>query len=244
GVPARLVIGYTTGTYDEAHQRFVVTESDAHSWPEIYFPGYGWIRFEPTGGRTGLDRPASTASSIEVPQLDLVQPVSPFPGSVYLRTALFTLIGLLLLIMTILLFWNFSEPWRLVRLPAGAAVQRIYRQIYRHAHRLEDRLPTGATPVELSQSLVKKIERLQVETQWVSYYEKARSELDSIVAIYNRHIYSTHAADAHDQQRTIRAWRRLRRRLILARLAYKLPIMQILMRHLYKSGTISIHNSD
>lgn len=244
GIPARLAIGYATGTYDEAHQRFVVTEADAHSWPEIYFPGYGWIRFEPTGGRSGLDRPASTANSIEVPQIDLAQTVSSFPGSIYLKAALFTLAGLLLLILTVLLFWNFSEPWRLVRLPAGAAVQRIYRQIYRNAHRLEDRLPMGATTVELSQSLVEKIERLQVETQWVGYFEKARLELDSITAIYNRDVYSLHAANSHDQHRTIRAWSRLRRRLILASLAYKLPIMRILMRHLYKSGTISIHKSD
>jgi transglutaminase-like putative cysteine protease len=48
GVPTRLVSGFGPGSYDEQQHRFVVTESDAHIWPEVYFPTYGWIVFEPT----------------------------------------------------------------------------------------------------------------------------------------------------------------------------------------------------
>jgi transglutaminase-like putative cysteine protease len=48
GVPVRLVNGYGPGSYDEQQHRFVVRESDAHTWPEVYFPTYGWIPFEPT----------------------------------------------------------------------------------------------------------------------------------------------------------------------------------------------------
>ncbi len=93
GLPARLVIGYATGTYDEAHQRFVVTEADAHSWPEIYFPGYGWIRFEPTGGGlilTALHRPP-VPSIFHRSMLPNQQ--GPFRGFFILRIALFTLTG-------------------------------------------------------------------------------------------------------------------------------------------------------
>ena len=243
GLPARLVIGYATGTYDEAHQRFVVTEADAHSWPEIYFPGYGWIRFEPTGGRSGLDRPASTAGSIEVPQVDLAQTVSPFPGGIYFKVALFTLASLVLLALGSLLVWNFSESWRLVKLPAGAAIRQVYHQIHQYAHRLADRPLTGATPAEISRSLVDQIERLQAETQWVAYFENARSDLEGITAIYSQHIYSPHPVNRQSQQNTIHAWSALRRRLLLVQLAHKLPIMRILMRQLTKSGTISTHRS-
>ncbi len=38
GLPARLVVGYATGTYDPSQARYVVTEADAHSWVEVYFP--------------------------------------------------------------------------------------------------------------------------------------------------------------------------------------------------------------
>jgi hypothetical protein len=240
GLPARLVIGYATGTYDEAHQRFVVTEADAHSWPEIYFPGYGWIRFEPTGGRPDLDRPASTASSIEVPQVDFPQTGMAFTGMFYIKAALFALIGLVVLVLTGLLFWNFSEPWRLASTPAGAAIQQIYRQIHHDTLRLEGHLLPGVTPAELNQTLVKKITRVEDETQWVGYFENARMELESIIAIYNQHMYSAHAASRDGQQRTVHTWSVLRRRLLLLRIACRLPIMRKLMRHFAKSGTISI----
>ena len=66
GVPARLAMGYASGSYDSANQRYLVTEADAHSWAEIYFPGYGWVEFEPTGGLPEVQRPGS--SSFQPPQ--------------------------------------------------------------------------------------------------------------------------------------------------------------------------------
>jgi hypothetical protein len=57
GVPARLVEGFTTGTYDAATNAYVVREQDAHAWVEVYFPGYGWIEFEPTPSQPPFPRP-------------------------------------------------------------------------------------------------------------------------------------------------------------------------------------------
>jgi hypothetical protein len=47
-VPARLVNGFQTGSYNRIGKDFVVRARDAHSWVEVYFPGYGWIPFDPT----------------------------------------------------------------------------------------------------------------------------------------------------------------------------------------------------
>jgi transglutaminase-like putative cysteine protease len=47
GLPARVVLGYTHPPADRAG-RFTVTTNDAHSWVEVYFPGQGWIPFDPT----------------------------------------------------------------------------------------------------------------------------------------------------------------------------------------------------
>jgi transglutaminase-like putative cysteine protease len=47
GIPARVAIGFTSGTAVAAGS-WLVTTHDAHSWPELYFQGYGWLRFEPT----------------------------------------------------------------------------------------------------------------------------------------------------------------------------------------------------
>jgi transglutaminase-like putative cysteine protease len=46
-IPARMIRGYTTGT-PVGKYSYVVTSGDSHVWPEIYFTGYGWMRFEPT----------------------------------------------------------------------------------------------------------------------------------------------------------------------------------------------------
>ena len=47
GIPARLAVGYSTGEWDEDQGAYVVRSANAHSWPEAYFPTFGWIPFEP-----------------------------------------------------------------------------------------------------------------------------------------------------------------------------------------------------
>jgi hypothetical protein len=47
-IPARWAQGYAGGTLDPEQGGYLVRQSVAHSWPEAYFPGYGWQRFEPT----------------------------------------------------------------------------------------------------------------------------------------------------------------------------------------------------
>jgi hypothetical protein len=48
GVPARVVGGFSPGTYDHRRREWVVRDYDAHSWVEAYFPGSGWVTFDPT----------------------------------------------------------------------------------------------------------------------------------------------------------------------------------------------------
>jgi transglutaminase-like putative cysteine protease len=51
-IPTRLVQGFLPGT--RIGNVETVTNRDAHAWVEVYFPGYGWIPFDPTGGGVGL----------------------------------------------------------------------------------------------------------------------------------------------------------------------------------------------
>ncbi len=48
GIPARLVTGYTPGTVHPLTGLLEVRNSDAHAWVEVFFPGVGWVEFEPT----------------------------------------------------------------------------------------------------------------------------------------------------------------------------------------------------
>jgi transglutaminase-like putative cysteine protease len=71
GIPSRVVVGYTQGSFSGS-DNWQVKTSDAHAWPELFFPGAGWLRFEPTppdstgqqpGQATAVPPPYSTPAS-------------------------------------------------------------------------------------------------------------------------------------------------------------------------------------
>ena len=47
-IPSRMVTGFHGGEFNDLTGQYVVRASDAHSWVEAYFPGSGWISFDPT----------------------------------------------------------------------------------------------------------------------------------------------------------------------------------------------------
>ena len=49
GIPSRVAVGFTSGELVEGVWR--VTDHDAHAWVEVWFPGQGWVAFDPTPGR-------------------------------------------------------------------------------------------------------------------------------------------------------------------------------------------------
>jgi transglutaminase-like putative cysteine protease len=55
GIPARLAVGFAQG--EREGSEYIVRRNDAHAWPEVYFPGVGWVEFEPTGNQPALSRP-------------------------------------------------------------------------------------------------------------------------------------------------------------------------------------------
>jgi hypothetical protein len=61
GIPARVVAGYTSGTYDVKQHEWLIHGFDAHLWTQVYFAGYGWVNFEPSAHFSPFTRP--TASS-------------------------------------------------------------------------------------------------------------------------------------------------------------------------------------
>ena len=48
GIPARMVNGFLTGEYNDVGENYIVRAQDAHTWVEVYFPGVGWVDFDPT----------------------------------------------------------------------------------------------------------------------------------------------------------------------------------------------------
>jgi transglutaminase-like putative cysteine protease len=60
GIPTRVAVGFSSGTYDAAKGAWIVTDHDAHAWVEVWFAGYGWLPFDPT---TSAGRPEQGALS-------------------------------------------------------------------------------------------------------------------------------------------------------------------------------------
>jgi transglutaminase-like putative cysteine protease len=49
GVPARVVTGYQGGVLNPLGDYLIVRQSEAHAWSEVWLPGAGWVRIDPTG---------------------------------------------------------------------------------------------------------------------------------------------------------------------------------------------------
>jgi transglutaminase-like putative cysteine protease len=54
GIPARVGAGFTTGRYNVNRGEWTVADTNAHTWVEVWFAGYGWLPFDPTPGRGRL----------------------------------------------------------------------------------------------------------------------------------------------------------------------------------------------
>jgi protein-glutamine gamma-glutamyltransferase len=63
GIPARVGAGFTTGHYNAERGEWTVSDTNAHTWVEAWFAGYGWLPFDPTPGRGRL-LSSYTASSL------------------------------------------------------------------------------------------------------------------------------------------------------------------------------------
>jgi transglutaminase-like putative cysteine protease len=88
GIPSRVVVGFQPGEPRvlDGVRRFEVSSDDLHAWPELYFEGIGWLRFEPTPGR-GAPPGYSTLEAIDDPETPEFEGVNPSAAPVATSTA-------------------------------------------------------------------------------------------------------------------------------------------------------------
>lgn len=75
-IPARVTVGFQPGEASGVGGEFQVTSSDLHAWPELYFEGIGWLRFEPTPGR-GAPPTYSSIDAVDDPETPEFEGVNP-----------------------------------------------------------------------------------------------------------------------------------------------------------------------
>ncbi len=67
GIPSRMAAGFSQGILDTANNLYTVREKDAHTWVEVYFPGAGWVEFEPTQAQQNVPRSGEIKPSAPPP---------------------------------------------------------------------------------------------------------------------------------------------------------------------------------
>jgi transglutaminase-like putative cysteine protease len=186
GVPARLATGYVAGKFDNNTRKFVVTEEEAHSWPEVYFPGYGWMAFEPSGYRPPIVRPEQsvapqTSSEYDcyeygdmtecgdpgaMDDLSAILPDAGDSGVIIGVPTQQTGIAWLPAILTLLLIGAGAGTavWFFSRLggrdtPTVEVVRRTYRQMTLLGALFGLRRKPSETPLEYARSLTRGLER-------------------------------------------------------------------------------------
>ncbi len=77
GIPARVATGFSPGGYSDRHKAWIVRDTDAHAWVEVWFDAFGWVAVDPTPDATparsqiaALTAPASATT----PALDRATP--------------------------------------------------------------------------------------------------------------------------------------------------------------------------
>ncbi|MCJ8011729.1 transglutaminase-like domain-containing protein [Paenibacillus sp. KQZ6P-2] len=175
GIPARYVKGFAPGTPDLSHPgRYSVSDGDAHSWVEVYFPESGWVAFDPTPGfaiSNGSSKSTSSLHQISVAGGDVILKLSGLAEKGLYRTMDFiwsrklilaaglVLAGLLTLIiiqlmpsLRLLPLWLRLHVTRR-RFPGKAELLKCANPVWRAlAHRFGT-APAGYTVREYLQSL-------------------------------------------------------------------------------------------
>lgn len=210
GLPARLVVGYFTGTPERTEEaiRYVVTKADAHSWVEIYFPEIGWVEFDPTGGRPAIERGEAgpALASSEIPSLELARR----PG-ITIRIDVPVLVGSALLgsVAAWLAWVLFLDPLRLRRRAPAEALLALYERLRRHASHLAIESAPSDTPYEFQAHLLEGLGGRS---------PRIRGPARELIIAHIQAAYGREPVDRALSARHLHAWRRLSARLWLERL--------------------------
>lgn len=196
GVAARYASGYAMGYYDYGKGAWVVQENDAHAWAEVYFPGLGWIEFEPTPSQTVFARTGGLSGPLDLSALPQQEQRPAIP-------TLWLWGGGLLLALIVVIVWP-PRWFRRSRTNPQVVVRSVYARLLRAARWLGLTPRGGETPQEYLHAFAREVERRS------GPHGTARQDITLISNAYQRARYSHHEMDNAEGYRVEGAWRRLR----------------------------------
>ncbi len=214
GMPARLVTGYVAETYDEARQAYVITADLAHSWTEIYFPGVGWVPFEPTAGRQEIAR-RQPASQAVIPEFDYsLEPLmQPFSEEIFIWLRR---IGLLFLGVLVLgLAGVIGIERRFTRQPAERLLPAIFRRVYRVGIRMGVSAHPGDTASEFLARFVQHLETLDRPGRMNSWFDSIQAPLAALTQSYQDYLFRVAGQKDLQKEEIVDHYRQIRLKILL-----------------------------
>ncbi len=208
GVPARLASGYVTGVYDRKQGAFRVIGANAHSWPEVYFEGIGWVEFEPTASQPTLAREQGapppmgfSSERVRAAEVERLQRATQ-------RRNLALLSGILVLVLGVLAVSKIRRERRLVELPAATTIPLLYQRLRQRSQWLGVTLSPSDTPDEFVAAFNRAVQRC-VAARWQTSAAIVQDSAMSIGELYRRASYSPTVPGTNEARQAWSAWRAL-----------------------------------
>jgi transglutaminase-like putative cysteine protease len=163
GIPTRLVNGFGPGSPSSTNGQYVVTESDAHTWVEAYFPAFGWIPFEPTpqAGYSSIQRglavvpSASQASTPALSAPPAAAPTSVSAASQNPASSSPISAGGPWLVLLIALLLPFAVPLVLMRW-RPRSIRNVWRRVRAASYLAGAHHNPAETPIEFGRRLTRR----------------------------------------------------------------------------------------
>lgn len=215
-VPSRVVAGFREVPFDQEAGGYLYTEKQAHTWVEVYFPGYGWIPFEPTPGVAPFDHdnpPPTPPAETPTPEAEGLTPVAtteiePTPTPMVAQVANTNSddgdggastpeIVLIASAVASVLLGILIIAMVKVRQAAILPGERLYRRLVRASRRAGVTATAATTPRELAVRLGDSI-------------PTTKPHSDTIAHLYRKELYGRQALTPDDRDLGERAWKSLR----------------------------------
>lgn len=203
GLPARFATGFAAGYWDVADMSHVVTEADAHSWAEVYFPEVGWIPFEPTAAR-GLFLREGSIGWTPGEGIEAAAPVPAAPVETETSATDFNWQVWLWLIPLALVGWGVFAFWRTRR---GQSADP-WSEVLNWGRRLGRPIDNHETPLEYGQNLgTYMLDRLRTNQDTGRVVARELQGLGEDISDWR---YGPHTQKPEANERAHSRWERLR----------------------------------
>jgi len=212
GLPARLVTGYIGGYYAPDLDAYLISADLAHAWVEIYFPQYGWIIFEPTGGRPELDRPADPIPKFNQDYRSAFDPLVPEAEKQSIPWN-WVILGALIAVTAGVYLGFAIDNFILDRLAPDKQLRVIYRRIYRYAHWIGISTLPGNTVYQFMERLIQTMVVYGKGSRKADWFLAGLNPLRRITRDYNLVLYSKPGQEQISTRENSQAFRLLRPRL-------------------------------